>query len=417
MHVLLTGNTTFKLANFREGLIRRVLADGHRVTVVAPPDEYVEKIRALGCDVIPVRMDRNGTAPLAEARLLFAIFNVIRRARPDVVFSYTIKNNIYGGITCRGLGIPFVPNVTGLGPMFNATGLLNRMVRTLYRVALGKAEAVFFQNSSDLEVFTGSRLVSKDRVRLLPGSGVDLNRFAASPMPESGEGIRFLMVARLLWDKGVGVYAEAARKVRETFPLARFQLLGPLDPDSKSSISEAQLNEWIREGVVDYLGSTQDVVPFLQAAHCMVLPSFYREGTPRSLLEAGAVGRPIITTDMPGCRDVVVEHESGFLVAPRDADQLARACEALLSLDPEAQAAMGAASRRHIVRSYDEKIVIDAYLEVLDDLASMSQPAQKKEAVLPRKGSHHWDRWLYRPQTGKTPANRDFPSPQLQRDD
>lgn len=381
MHVLLTGNTTFKLANFREGLIRRIVADGHRVTVVAPPDEYVAKIRALGCDFLPVQMDRNGTSPLAEARLLFSIFNVIRRSRPDVVFGYTIKNNIYGGIACQILGIPFVPNVTGLGPTFNATGILNRMVRTLYRVAFGKAHTVFFQNSSDLMLFTGSHLVSKDRVHLLPGSGVDLNRFAASPMPESKEGIRFLLVARLLWDKGVGVYADAARKVRKTFPQARFQLLGPLDPDSKSGISGEQLDEWISEGVFDYLGSTREVRPFLQAANCLVLPSYYHEGTPRSLLEAGAVGRPIITTDMPGCRNVVLEHKSGFLVAPHDAEQLAAACEAFLELDPEAQAAMGAASRRHIAQNYDEEIVIDAYLRILKDLSGQSQPAKRRQTV------------------------------------
>lgn len=381
MRVLVTGNTTFKLANFREGLIRRTLADGHRVMVVAPPDEYVEKIRALGCDFLPLQMDRNGTYPMAEVRLLFSILKVMRRAQPDVVFSYTIKNNIYGGIACRILQIPFVPNVTGLGPTFNATGLLNRTVRTLYRLAFGRARVVFFQNSSDLELFTDSRLVTKDRVRLLPGSGVDLNRFAAAPLPESGEGIRFLLVARLLWDKGVGVYVDAARKVRETFPQARFQLLGPLDPDSKNGISGAQLDEWISEGVVDYLGSTQDVLPFLQAANCLVLPSYYREGTPRSLLEAGAVGRPIITTDMPGCRDVVVEHNSGYLVAPRDADQLASACEAFLSLGPEEQAAMGAASRRHIAQTYDEEIVIDAYLGILKELSGLSRPAQRKQAV------------------------------------
>jgi glycosyltransferase involved in cell wall biosynthesis len=381
MHVLLTGNTTFKLANFREGLIRRLLADGHRVTVAAPPDEYVEKIQALGCDFVPLQMDRNGTSPISEARLLFSIFKVIRRAGPDVVLSYTIKNNIYSGIACRGLGISFVPNVTGLGPMFNATGLLNRTVRALYRVAFGKARAVFFQNSSDLMLFTASRLVSQDRARLLPGSGVDLNRFAASPLPESGEGIRFLLVARLLWDKGVSVYVDASRKVRETFPQVRFQLLGPLDPDSKSGISGAQLDEWISEGVVDYLGSTQDVLPFLQAANCLVLPSYYHEGTPRSLLEAGAVGRPIITTDMPGCRDVVVEHESGFLVAPRDADQLAAACEAFLRLSPEEQRAMGAASRRHIAQTYDEGIVISAYLGLLAELPGNTQPTHGKQAV------------------------------------
>lgn len=381
MHILLTGNTTFKLANFREGLIRRLLADGHRVTVVAPPDKYLEKIQTLGCDFVPLQMDRNGTSPIAEARLLFSIFNVIRQARPHCVFGYTIKNNIYGGISCRALGIPFVPNVTGLGPTFNATGLLNRVVRTLYRFAFGKARAVFFQNSSDLELFIGSRLVSKDHVRLLPGSGVDLNRFAATPLPDSGDSVRFLLVARLLWDKGIGIYVDAARQVREIFPQAHFQLLGPLDPDSKSGVSQAHLDEWIAEGVIDYLGSTEDVLPLLQAAHCVVLPSYYHEGTPRSLLEAGAVGRPIITTDMPGCRNVVVEHESGFLVAPRDADQLAAACEAFISMGPQAQVAMGAASRRHIARSYDEEIVIDAYLGILKDLSGMSQHAQRKQVV------------------------------------
>jgi glycosyltransferase involved in cell wall biosynthesis len=297
------------------------------------------------------------------------------------VLGFTIKNNIYGGIACRGLGIPFLPNVTGLGPAFDTTSILNCMVRALYRVAFGKARTVFFQNSSDLRLFTGSRLVSEDRVRLLPGSGIDLNRFSAAPLPQSGEGIRFLMVARLLWDKGVGVYVEAARKVLKTVPQARFQLLGPLDPDSKSGISGAQLGEWISEGIVDYLGSTQDVLPFLQAADCLVLPSYYREGTPRSLLEAGAVGRPIITTDMPGCRDVVVEQESGFLVAPRDADELAAACVAFLELDPKAQAAMGAASRRHIAEHYNEEIVIDAYVATWKDLSGQSQPANRRQIV------------------------------------
>ena len=381
MHVLLTGNTTFKLANFREGLIRRLLAEGHTVTVVAPPDEYVTKIQSLGCGFVPLRMNRNGTSPVAEARLLVSIFTAIRQAHPDVVFSYTIKNNIYGGLACRALGVPFVANVTGLGPMFNETGMLNRVVRGLYRVAFRKAQVVFMQNASDLETFTGSGLVSAERVRLLPGSGVDLERFAATPLPDSGDVVRFLLIARLLWDKGVGVYADVAKTVREAFPQARFQLLGPLDPDSKSGVGQEDLDKWIAEGVVDYLGSTQDVLPFLQAAHCVVLPSYYREGTPRSLLEAGAVGRPIITTDMPGCRDVVVAHETGFLVAPRDAGQLAAACKAFLKLNSDEQAAMGMASHRHIARTYDEEVVIGAYLGTLENVSGRSRPTQQRKAI------------------------------------
>ena len=150
MHVLLTGNTTFKLANFREGLIHRLVVDGHQVTVVSPPDEYVEKIRALGCDFVPLQMDRSGTSPISEALLIFSIYKVIRSVAPNIVFSYTIKNNIYSSIACQGLGIPFVPNVTGLGSIFNATGLLDFTVRIVYRVAFRKAQMVFFQNSIDI---------------------------------------------------------------------------------------------------------------------------------------------------------------------------------------------------------------------------------------------------------------------------
>jgi len=365
MHVLLTGNTTFKIVNFRRGLIRRLLDDGHKVTVIAPPDEYAEKANSLGFDFVPLQMNRNGISPIGELFLLYSMLTKIVSIRPDVVFSYTIKNNIYGGIICRFLGIPFVPNVTGLGPAFNAEDLINRLVRLLYRFSLSKAQVAFFQNANDLAIFTDSGLVSKSRVRLLPGSGVDLNYFSACALPESSDCIRFLLVARLLWDKGIGIYASAARKVRKNYPQARFQLLGPLDPDSRSGIKEADLNEWIAEGVVDYLGSTQDVRKYLRSAHCVVLPSYYREGTPRSLLEAGAVGRPVITTDMPGCRDVVIDNETGFLVSPRDVDQLAAACEKFIKMSAARKATMGAASRRHTARYYDEKIVIDAYIEVL----------------------------------------------------
>lgn len=369
MHILLTGNTAFKLANFREGLLRVLVTQGHRVTVVAPPDEYVKKLYDLGCDFVPLRMDRNGTSAGAEAQLLLSIFFILRRMRPDVVLSYTIKNNIYCGMACRTLGIPFVPNVTGLGPAFNESGLLNRTVRVLYRIAFSRAYTVFFQNRNDLELFSSAGLVPMKRAHLLPGSGVDLKRFAPKPLPASGDNIRFLLVSRLLWDKGVGVYVDAAKEVRKSFPKARFLLLGPLDPIGRSGVSRANLDRWEAEGIIEYLGSTQDVLPFLQEAHCVVLPSYYREGTPRSLLEAGAVGRPIITTDLPGCRDVVVEHETGFLIQPRDAHSLAAACKAFLEMDTEAQAAMGAASASHIARNYDEKIVIETYLGILSRLA------------------------------------------------
>lgn len=365
MNIVLTGNTTFKLANFRQGLIRRLIAEGHRVTILAPEDDYMAEVRALGCDHVSLDMDRNGTSPPAEAKLLAEIYRKLKRLKPDLVFSYTIKNNIYCGLACRRLSIPFVPNVTGLGPTFNSRGPLNLLVRSLYRIAFKKARTVFFQNASDLETFESSGLIPEDRVKLLPGSGVDLNRFVETPLPDETAGIRFLLVARMLWDKGVGDFVSAARKVQNEYPNARFQLLGPLDPDSKSGIGEEQINEWVEDGVVEYLGATRDVLPFLRDAHCVVLPSYYREGTPRSLLEAGAVGRPIITTDMPGCRDVVINGETGYLVASKSSDSVYEKTKMFLELDRSEKIMKAKKSRVHIETYYNEEIIISAYLSVL----------------------------------------------------
>jgi len=364
MRILLTGNTCFKIANFREGLVRALQAQGHEVLVLAPADAYRPKLEAMGCQVHDLPMDRNGTSPLAELRLLTRIFGFLRRERPDFVFGYTIKNNIYAGLACRVLGIPFIPNVTGLGPAFNGEGMLNRVIRGMYRLAFARAQTVFFQNPDDRDAFLSAKLVTKDRAQLLPGSGVDLAAFKAQPMPveTDGDGVVFLLVARLLWDKGVGLYVEAAQRLREAHPQAQFQLLGPVDDASRSAIPRIQIDDWHKQGFITYLGETQDVRPALAAAHCIVLPSWYREGTPRILLEAAATGRPVITTDMPGCRDAVNDGVTGFLCAPRSADPLVSAMERFVSLSSKARQAMGRAARQRAEIQFDEAIVIDAYL-------------------------------------------------------
>lgn len=371
MHILLTGNTTFKLANFRQGLIKKLIEDGHCVTVLSPPDDYVPEVQAMGCHHVPLPMDRNGTSPIAETLLFLKIVQCLRTIRPNAVFSYTIKNNIYGGIACRILGIPFVPNVTGLGPAFNKRGLLNATVRLLYTVAFKRAQAVFFQNDNDLALFTDTGLCSADAARLLPGSGVDLDKFAARPLPDAPDGsICFLLVSRMLWDKGVGQFIEAARELRRRCPGTHFQLLGPFDLDSRNGIAPAQIDAWAAEGIVEYMGGVRDVRPFVESAHCVVLPSYYREGTPRALMEACAVGRPIITTDMPGCRDVVAHGVNGIRIAPLDVAALTSACMMIVKASPEQRAQMGRASRQTAEERFDERIVINAYARILSELKS-----------------------------------------------
>lgn len=370
MHVILTGNTTFKLANFRHGLIRQLIKFGHRVTIVAPPDSYVEQVVDMGCHFVPIKMERNGTSIISEAILLKNVYLTIRSLNPDAVFSYTIKNNLYFGICCRLFGKPFFPNVTGLGPAFNERGALSTAIRFMYRQSFKKAKKVFFQNSSDLETFLELGISQNNQAHLLPGSGVDLDKFIMRKFPEKKEGdeIVFLLVARMLWEKGVGIFADAAREVKRIYPNFRFVLLGPVDADSKSSIPYEKIKDWVEKGYVEYNGSTKNVLPHLYAADCVVLPSYYREGTPRSLLEAGATGLPIITTDMPGCRDVVKDGVNGYLIKPNDIKELSDALIRFALLDPHARQEMGNCSRDLIESRYDEKIVISSYISELDKL-------------------------------------------------
>lgn len=370
MKILLTGNTAFKLANFREGLIRRLVAEGHDIVALVPFDENVEKLRNLGCTLVDLKMTRKGTSLIAELGLLRRIYREIKSVQPDIAFGYTIKNNIYGALASRILGIPFVPNVTGLGTAFEGRGLLNRIVVALYRTAFRRVPIVFFQNTHDQALFLKSGIVRADQTALLPGSGVDLEAFKRHPLPGDDDAPVFMLIARMLRDKGIAEFVEAAKIVGSTYPNARFELLGPVDPDSRIAISEAELHGFEAHSPVVYLGKRSDVRPEIARADCIVLPSYYKEGTPRVLLEAAAMGRPIVTTDMPGCRDTVANGETGFICAPRDAADLARKMIDMVALGTNGRERFGIKARARCDQLFNEKIVIDAYLDVIASHAS-----------------------------------------------
>lgn len=364
MHVLITVNATWNIWNFRRSLVASLIHEGHRVTVLAPPDARVADLEAAGCRVLPLKMDVRGLNPMADVALLRRFRAIFRRERPDVVLGFTIKNNIFGAMAARSAGVPFVPNVTGLGTAFLSGGMLQRVAEMLYRQAFRKVAVVFFQNDEDRTLFLRRGLVRAGQARLLPGSGIDLAHFAAAPMRADAEAPIFLMVARLLRDKGVLEFVEAARHIKAHSPQARFQLLGPAEAENRTAIRMAEVEGWVAEGVVEYLGTEEDVRPFLRAASCVVLPS-YREGAPRTLIEASAMARPVIATDVPGCRAVVEADVTGFFCLPRDAESLAMAMRRFLDLEPEARAAMGAAARRKMEAEYDEALVLAAYRAAL----------------------------------------------------
>ena len=364
--IVLAANASWNIANFRGGLVNGLREAGYEPIALTPPDAVADqRLHDLGVATVPVRIDRSGVDPVADLALLLRYRRVLKRLRPLAFFGFTVKPNIYGTLAASSLGIPVVANVSGLGTVFIRTGLLERIVSALYRLAFRRAAIVFFHNAEDRDLFTGRRIVAADKARLLPGSGVNLDRFAPADLPERPP--VFLLIARLLRDKGVREYAEAARLLRRRLPGARFQLLGGLDEGNRTAIARSELQSWVDEGIIDYLGETEDVRPFIARATALVLPS-YREGLPRSLLEGAAMARPLIATDVPGCRQVVEPGVNGFLCHVRDARSLAEAMKSFADLPPGERSAMGAASRRMVQDAFSEQLVVRAYLDVLDGL-------------------------------------------------
>lgn len=360
MRILLTVNLAWNILNFRMGIVRALVQAGHEVAVLAPGNGA--GLEAEGLRHIPLVMDAKGLNPLSGVTMVARMTRHFRKERPDIILSWTIKNNIFGAIAARRVGVPFIPNVSGLGTAFLSGGAVQFVAQTLYRHAFRPLDTVFFQNAEDRDLFTTRRLVTPAQAQLLPGSGIDLTRFIPAPAPD-GPPV-FLMIARLLRDKGVVEFAQAARIVRATHPDATFCLLGALDADNRSAIPETMLREWQADGTIRYLGTAPDVRPHIAASHCVVLPS-YREGAPRTLIEAAAMGRPVIATDVPGCRAVVENGHTGLLCAARSGDSLAQMCLRFLDMPVADRNAMGQAGRARMERDYDEAHVVQAYLSAI----------------------------------------------------
>lgn len=333
--------------------------------MLAPADQASDRIRALGAQFIPVRVDSSGTSIVRDGRLLLDYRRALKALRPDAFLGFTVKPNIYGSLAAAGLGIRTVNNISGLGTAFLRGGPLGWLVRGLYRLALRKSARVFFQNPDDLHLFVGAGLVREKQAQLIPGSGIDLEHFRPSgSATDRGGHFRFLFVGRLLRDKGLVEYAEAARLLRPAWPQAEFAILGFAGSDNRSAVPIAEVKRWEAEGIVSYAGETEDVRPFIAEADCVVLPS-YREGLPRTLLEASAMATPMVASNVAGCREIVRDGDTGFLCAARSPESLAGAMESMLRLSAEERAAMGARARTMVARDYDQALVTRAYLEAL----------------------------------------------------
>ena len=366
MKVAIVLNTSWNIYNFRLGLVRELIGQGHEVHAIAPHDEYSSKLVDEGCIYHEVKMDSRGANPIKDFALTIELYGIYKRLKPDVILHYTIKPNIYGTFAASLLKIPAVNNVCGLGTSFLNKDLVSWIAIKLYKLAFRFPKLIFFQNQDDRNFFLENKIVNPEIADILPGSGIDLRRFQPETYHKNKK-FTFLLVSRLIHDKGIIEYIDAIKILKERGLNANFQLLGSKDYEHRRGIQEDIINDWLEHNVVEYLGSTDDVRPYMKASDCVVLPS-YREGTPKSLIEAASTARPIVATNVAGCNNIVEDNVNGLLCEPHSAEDLADKMAEIMSLDEQSLANMGQQGRKIAESRFSEKIVIDKYLHLIKTL-------------------------------------------------
>ncbi|MDR2449814.1 MAG: glycosyltransferase family 4 protein [Prevotellaceae bacterium] len=363
--ILFSGNTLWSMYNFRKAILEDFIKNNFNVVVVAPEDEFVAKIQAMGCTFIPIKIAAKGVNPVHDFLIFISYLKIFKKIRPDFCFFYTIKPNIYGSLAARLLNLKHVPVTTGLGYIFLNNGIVSRIVKRLYKIAFRKAKQIWFLNQEDYTEFLNEKIINPYQGYVLKsGEGIDLKRFFASPQPNS---VSFLLMARMLWDKGVGLFVEAAEVLKQEYPDVQFNLLGFIGVDNPSAIPKKQINKWEKGGIINYLGVTNDVRPFIDKSSCVVLPSYYREGVPLCLLEGAAMAKPLITTDAVGCRETVDDGINGFICKVKDAKSLQEAMRKIILMSKEKRLQMGLSGRKKIERVFDVRKTIEKYYQIISE--------------------------------------------------
>lgn len=363
--VVICSNYAWTIVNFRLPLIRRLKSLGYQVVVVTQFDGFEKKIIDEVDQMLPLFISRKGVNPLVDVITLLDLARILYRVKPDYFLMFTIKPVIYGAIAAKLFDIKSIVMITGLGTAFITNNWITGLVKLLYRFALSSVSTVFFQNNDDKDLFLSSNLVSSDVCKITPGSGIDTHEFPYRPLPLENK-ITFILIARMLWDKGIGEYVESAKAISSKYPNTKFQLLGALGVENRTAISDKRIAAWVHEGFVEYLGETTDVKAYIEKASCVVLPS-YREGTSRVLLEAASMGRPIIASNVPGCREVVEDGITGLLCRSKDCNDLSNKMEVMINLSFEERKIMGSKGREKIEKEFNQEIVNDLYLDAIEN--------------------------------------------------
>ncbi len=369
MRVAIVINSSWNIYNYRLGLIKALISNNVEVVAIAPEDQYSKLLIESGCIYHSVKIENKGSNPFKDFLLIIQFYKSYRKFQPDIILQYTIKPNIFGTLAATMAGIPVINNVSGLGTVFLHGNFISYIAKRLYKFAFKFPAKIFFQNNDDLELFVEQGLVIKSKTGLLPGSGVDIKKFFPAVTLKRNKVFTFLMVARLLYDKGVIEYIEAIRLLKNRGIKARFQLLGSIDETVGLGIEKKKIQEWEAEKLVEYYPFTDNLLEYYHKADCVVLPS-YREGTPKTLLEAGACGIPMIASNVPGCKEVVVNNKNGFLCKVKDPLDLATKMEEMIGLSEGDYTKMAISAREHILVNFDENIVKNIYLTTINSILS-----------------------------------------------
>ncbi len=364
--ILISINASWNIYNFRRSLIEALQQNGYEVITAAPNDAYSERLAALVTSHHPISMSNAGSSPIQDFILFCRYIRLLKKLKPDIMLGYTIKPNVYGSFACALLKIPIINNVSGLGTVFIKRNWVTLIAKMLYRQAFRFSSCVFFQNGEDRALFIRENLVDEVKTRIIPGSGIDLNHYQPRPKT-SKNGIHFVLISRMLRDKGIGEYVEAARIVKQQYPNATFNLVGPHGIANRTAISSDEIQRWVAEGTMNYLGETDEIRDVIAANDVVVLPS-YREGMSRTLLEGLAMGTPLIATNVPGCKHTIDDGKNGFLCKLKDSKDLAKQMIHFIELSDEKRAEMGKASRKKAEAEFDQNIVINAYIEKIKSL-------------------------------------------------
>ena len=359
--ILILSNHASYTYNFRKEVIQKLIEKKFLVHIVLPYGSEVELLKKMGCEVIDLPLDRRGMNPLKDLKLLYNYYKIIKVIGPDAVLTYTLKPNIYGGLICRIMNVPFFPNVTGLGSAVENKSILQTILVHVFRVAYKGASCIFFQNEENMNFFKNKNIPAA-RYRMIPGSGVNTNYFSLLTYP-SDETIEFMFISRIMKQKGIDQYLEAAEFIRSKYPNTRFHVLGFCEEEYEEKLKQLQ-----KRGVIEYHGMQKDVRKYHEISHCTIHPTYYPEGMSNVLLESCACGRPIITTDRSGCREIIDDGINGFLVKPKNTQDLIEKIEKFINLSYEKKRLMGLAGRAKVERKFDREIVLNAYIEEIRKL-------------------------------------------------